>query len=364
MSLTLVVVLLLAFALVDYGIRTALAGSRRRAEVREREATPEPEVQLELAPSVPSLQQVRPPKARARILAVDDEPVVRDSLRRILALEDCAVDTVASGPEALTLVQRYDYDFVFTDLKMPDMDGVEVVRAVKRLRPDVDLVVITGYGTIETAVETLTTGASEYLQKPFSADELATFVNRLLAKRRAREQALGLPTVRIVSPAQAEAVPEHEFAVPGGAYLAPGHTWARIEPEGQARIGIDDFARKLAGKVDRVVLPARGLNVKAGEPLFSFRRGGEELTFKAPMSGEVIGVNQELAGDPGKVLRSPYLDGWVCRIQPSRFQEDLAKLLVGQPIVAWYGQELQRWHKVASREGEPPGWAALQQLLG
>jgi DNA-binding NtrC family response regulator len=78
------------------------------------------------------------------------------------------VDTVESGPEALTLLRARDYDFLFTDLKMPGMDGIEVVKAAKHLRPDMEVVVITGYGTIESAVETMQFGAIDYAQKPFT----------------------------------------------------------------------------------------------------------------------------------------------------------------------------------------------------
>src|SRR4030067_544410 len=97
--------------------------------------------------------------------------VLIDVLVRVLS-QRLSAGPCETGPEALGLVQRRDYDFVFTDLKMPDMDGVEVVKAVKHLRPDVDLVVITGYGTIESAVETTQYGAVDYVQKPFTADEI------------------------------------------------------------------------------------------------------------------------------------------------------------------------------------------------
>ena len=103
------------------------------------------------------------------------------------------------------------------------MDGVEVVEAVKHLRPDVDMVVITGYATIETAVETMKHGATEYVQKPFSADELSEFVNKLLIKRQARFAALRQPTVRVVSPSQAEDTPESDTACPAGP-SSPGAT--------------------------------------------------------------------------------------------------------------------------------------------
>ena len=306
------------------------------------------------------------PNAKARILAVDDEPVVLDSFRRILVLEGFDIDTVETGPEALTLVRSNDYDFVFTDLKMPNMDGVEVVKAVKHLRPDVDMVVITGYGTIETAVETLQHGACEYVQKPFSADELAEFVHKLLVKRTARLEALRQPLVRIVSPSQAEGAPSNEFCVPGGAFIAPGHTWTRIEPEGQVRIGIDDFAHKAIGLIGQVLLPAHGQEVTAGQVLFSLKRGLETLTFKAPVSGKVLEANQALATEPGRISQSPYKEGWVCRLQPTDIQPELTQLLIGKPVVAWYGEEITRLRKLKADTGKPAEqleWSALQQFM-
>ena len=230
-------------------------------------------------------------------------------------------------------MQRNDYDFVFTDLKMPIMDGVEVVKAVKHLRPDVDMVVITGYGTIETAVETMQSGACEYVQKPFSADELAAFVNKLLVKRQARLQALRQPTVRIVSPSQAEATPSNEFCIPGGSFIAPGHTWVRIEPDGHVRVGLDDFANKAMGAVGGVCCPAPGTQVRCGEPLFSCQRGAEP-SLPGPGERQGAGPQRRAAGRSALVTHSPYKDGWVCRIEPSDLTAQLAAMKIGQPAMA------------------------------
>jgi CheY-like chemotaxis protein len=185
-----VIFLLAAFVVLDFGVRIVWRRLRIRRELAEREAVLRDPVRVEFADEVRTLKRAALPKAKARILAVDDEPVVLDAFRRALVLEGYDVDTVESGAEALTLVRHGEYDFVFTDIRMPGMDGVEVVRAVKDLRPDVDVVVITGHGTIETAVATLRYGASEYIQKPFTADELAQFINRLQVKRQARQESL------------------------------------------------------------------------------------------------------------------------------------------------------------------------------
>ena len=364
MTVLLVIFMLLAFVGIDYLVRKFTQKAQAKREREAREAILNTSVRLEFADEAKSLKRVEVPNAKARILAVDDEAVVLDSFRRILVLEGYSIDTVQTGPEALSLVQRTDYDFVFTDLKMPDMDGVEVVKAVKHLRPDVDMVVITGYGTIETAVETMQHGASEYVQKPFSAEELGEFVNKLLVKRQARIEALRQPTVRIVSPSQAEETPANEFAIPGGAFIAPGHTWVRIEPAGQVKVGIDDFADKALGSIGAVELPQAGQAVRCGQPLFSLTRGAERVTFMAPVSGKVLHLNSAVVAEPSLVTQSPYREGWVCQIEPADLSAELGELRIGKPVVAWYGEELGRLQaRKATQEdpAKPLSWPALQE---
>ena len=364
MTALLVIFMLLAFVGIDHLVRKNHLRLQAKRERQQREAILTDAVRLEFDDEAKSLKRAEVPNPKARILAVDDEAVVLDSFRRILVLEGYSIDTVQSGPEALSLVQRQDYDFVFTDLKMPGMDGVEVVKAVKHLRPDVDLVVITGYGTIETAVETMQHGASEYVQKPFSADELSEFINKLLIKRQARIDALRQPTIRIVSPSQAENTPKHEYCVPGGAFIASGHTWVRIEPDGNVRTGLDDFANKALGGSFEVVMPMTGTVVHAGDLLFSLRRGAEELRFHAPVSGRVLEVNTGLAADASSVTHSPYKEGWVCRLEPADLTTEIATLRIGRPVVKWYGQELSRLQVERGLQPDPAKplpWAVLEQ---
>jgi len=361
MTVLLVIIMLLAFVGIDYLVRET---GKRMHDKRLRAAREEilkVSVRLDIADEVKTLKRVEVPGAKARILAVDDEGIVLDSFRRILVLEGYSVDTVENGPEALNLVQRNDYDFVFTDLKMPIMDGAEVVKAVKHLRPDVDVVVITGYATIETAVDTMKSGATEYVQKPFSAEELSDFVNKLLIKRQARIEAHKQPTVRIVSPTQAEAAPAGEFCVPGGSFLSPGHAWVRIEPDGQVRVGVDDFAHKVLGAVSHVILPDLGRDVAKGDVLFSFQRGKETIRFVAPLSGKVVEDNAHLKADATLVASSPYKDGWICRIQPGDLAADLAGLRIGKPVIAWYGEEIQRLRVLQGAAGSLElDWATLE----
>jgi CheY-like chemotaxis protein len=261
--MTVLIVLLMfgLFVAADVLVRAVHARIERRRTQREREAALGAPLRPEWTAEAKSLKRVEVPQPKAHILAVDDEPIVLDVFRKILVLDGFSVDTVESGAEALGLVQRRDYDFVFTDLKMPGMSGVDVVKGVKQLRPDVDVVVITGYATIESAVETMRDGAVEYVQKPFTVDELTQFARRLLAKRQMRLEAQRLPHVRVVQPGLAPA-PAEEFTIPGGAFISDGHVWARIEPSGHVRLGLDDFAHKALGAVERIHLPATSTVVR------------------------------------------------------------------------------------------------------
>lgn len=342
MTALLVVLLFVGFIVIDTLVRLLARRMAESRDRRERAAVLETSLRLEFTDEAKSLKRVVVPHPRATILAVDDEPIILDSFRKILVLAGFNVDTVESGPEALGLVQRHDYDFVFTDLKMPGMDGVEVVKAVRHLRPDVDVAVITGYATIESAVATMQHGAVDYVQKPFTEDELVDFARRLLIKRQARLEAQRRPTVSVVAPAMAETASAHEYCVPGGAFVSEQHAWARIEPGGQVRIGLDDFARKALGAIERVGLPAHGAHVRHGDPLFTVGRGDRVIRFASPVSGRVVATNEALAGDPGRASRSPYDRGWFCLVQPTDLASDLPALRIGRPVIAWYQDEIAR----------------------
>lgn len=362
MTALIVVLMFVAFVGLDLLIRHLGRRLQERKARLERQEVLQTSIRLDFSHEAASLKRVEVPQPKGRILAVDDEPVILDAFRRILVLEGFSVDTVERGAEALGLVQRHDYDFVFTDLKMPEMDGVEVVKAVKHLRPDVDVVVVTGYGTIETAVQTLQHGACEYVQKPFSAEELADFARRLVIKREARLEAQRQPTIRVVAPHLAERVPAHEYCVPGGAFLSPAHVWVRIEEGGQVRLGIDDFARKALGEIRSVQLPEPNHSFKQGETLFTLHRGDEAVHFPAPLSGRVVSDNADLKSDASILVRSPYEEGWVCLLQPADLAAELSALRIGRPVVQWYQEELTRLRMEARATAAGPiDWNGFEQ---
>jgi two-component system response regulator HydG len=125
---------------------------------------------------------------RARVLVVEDEPYVRQSLLEVLRARGYEAEPAASVADALACLARSPVDVVLTDLKMPGQDGRELVRRMQATAPDVPVVVLTGHGTIASAVECLKEGASDYLPKPADPDALEVALERALAGRALRRE--------------------------------------------------------------------------------------------------------------------------------------------------------------------------------
>lgn len=119
------------------------------------------------AGSGPAPRVTVPPGGRPRILVVDDEANIRDLLSKTLALAEYDVDLAPDGRTALDRLRVVPYDLLITDLKMPGVDGITVIREGRRLRPDIPVIIITGYSTEASAIEAINLGVSGYLTKPF-----------------------------------------------------------------------------------------------------------------------------------------------------------------------------------------------------
>ena len=115
-----------------------------------------------------------------KILFVDDEPKICQLIKELFKQEDYQTDTSLSGIEALQMMKKYNYQMLITDLKMPGIDGLELIRRAKREQPEISTIMVTGYATIETAVQALKHGVDDYITKPFNIFELKKAVKRTL----------------------------------------------------------------------------------------------------------------------------------------------------------------------------------------
>ncbi len=131
-------------------------------------------------------------KTKGRILIVDDETVVRDSLGKWFSSEGYQARPVASAREALESIQNTEYDVALLDIKMPGMDGMELQSRLKEADPELTVIIMTGYASVETAVQALKQGAYDYITKPIDPDELSHLVSNALEHRRARREVVRL----------------------------------------------------------------------------------------------------------------------------------------------------------------------------
>jgi formate/nitrite transporter len=146
--------------------------------------------------------------APKRILVVDDDETVRRACQRVLSDRGYEVETADSGTAGLERTRRGFFDCALVDLKMPDMDGMEIVRAARQTRAGMAVLIITGYGEVGSASEAVRLGVSDYVRKPFTPEEIATAVGEALA--RAPASAPGVAVDRIAEEIKAAAPrPEH-----------------------------------------------------------------------------------------------------------------------------------------------------------
>jgi len=133
------------------------------------------------------------------ILIVDDEPLVRRSLSELLTLSGYAVSSACNGKEALSMLKDYTADIIISDIKMPEMDGIQLLKQVKTLHPDTQFILMTGYGSIDNAVEAMKEGAYDYVTKPIIDTEIKIIIERLTNQKHLLEENVKLKNQLSVS---------------------------------------------------------------------------------------------------------------------------------------------------------------------
>jgi glycine cleavage system H lipoate-binding protein len=128
------------------------------------------------------------------------------------------------------------------------------------------------------------------------------------------------------------------FEVPANLRYHPGHTWALSESPSLVRVGMDDFASKLAGKLERITLPQRGQWIRQGQKMCTLQRDGHEVEMVSPIEGTVSNINQEVEKNPKLALRDPYGDGWLLTVQSPDAKTSFRNLL-GGALARWWTEE-------------------------
>ena len=247
-----------------------------------------------------------------RVLVIDDEKVVVDSIRRLLRQSDLEIDTALSATAALELLATSSYKLVITDLKMPGMDGLQLLKHIRGRGMNTAAIMITGYPSIQTALYAKRLGAFEYVTKPFTRQELHSVVIRAL-----RAEGVGaLP---------AGPAPPSESGVP--VYYLPAHSWTKIEPDGTVRIGMARIFALTVGEIARLNLPAKGDLVEQGRVCVVVQAtDGVDHSVHSPLSGTVLEINTEVLNNPPLASSDPEHGGWLLRLMPKDLDAELPNL--------------------------------------
>lgn len=249
---------------------------------------------------------------RGKILVLDDDPVVTLSCKRILGAEGYNIIGVDRGKEALKRIGSEEFDLLISDIRLPDVDGMTVVRESKIVQPKLDIVIITGYPNLEDAKESVRLGVFEYIEKPFTPDFMINVAKKIFDKRGWILRQSFIDEFRnYITPLRDEQNPV--------IFYKEG-TWARPIKEGVWEVGCDVRYWLLTTELLHIDIPERLSTLVAGE---SFGRvlssKGDTYELLAPITGVVKEINNRANEAMSALIRTNLSEGWLLwlvRIQP------------------------------------------------
>jgi glycine cleavage system H lipoate-binding protein len=155
----------------------------------------------------------------------------------------------------------------------------------------------------------------------------------------------------LAAPSPPQLLAEHGFDIPKSYCFHPGHTWALDEGRQNARVGIDSFAARLFGKLDRVEIVGLNRWVRQGQKLMTVTRGGMSVNLLSPMEGIVIAVNPKVLNNPSLAVDQPYTDGWIAVIKSPDLNTNLKNLVQGPLVAPWMQNTVSRISTLAMQAG-------------
>jgi CheY-like chemotaxis protein/glycine cleavage system H lipoate-binding protein len=255
---------------------------------------------------------------KLNLLVIDDEQVVLDSIRKLLKNENYNIYTVLTSQEALDLLKDRDIDIILTDLMLPEMDGLELLDAVKKIIPHLPMIVITGHATINTALQATHLGAFDYIAKPFTKSELLGVLKRANKMAETSKAAEKKGSVPLGKEQQKSKKPITSLGQ---------NSWMMMEEDGLVILGAQLAFLKEIGDIQHVYLPSVGDEIRQGSVYSQITTSDIKThTLNCPLSGTVTDVNKKIEETPKILLNDTYGEGWLIRIKPSRFEFEIKTL--------------------------------------
>ena len=247
-----------------------------------------------------------------RLLVVDDEAVICQACRRVFSRQGFQVDESTDAREGLARATEMDYAAVLLDVKMPEMDGIQFLEELRKRKPDIPVMIMTGYPSIPNAAAAVRLGASDYVTKPFTPEQITQSVRRMLARYADGQSQPEGASVTVEAP-----VPR------AGDFCFLDESWLQLEIDGSASVGTV-LKRSREKTAQAVRLPQVGEAVYQGLPLAGVTfTDGSLVVVPSPISGVVVAVNEVLAKEPSVLLSDPCGKGWIACICTTRLEEEI-----------------------------------------
>ena len=248
------------------------------------------------------------------LLVVDDEEVVCQACRRIFSRQGFQVEVNTDARQGLSWATEKDYGIILLDIKMPNMDGIQFLERLREKKPDVPVLIITGYPSIPNAAAAMRLGACDYVTKPFTSEEVTRAVQRVLATRQELTAEREAATAAGDGATAAELLAETLFW---------DESWFRVYLDGSTCAGAVLPGLRGSAAIG-VRLPRIGEVVYQGLPLAALTLPSTPmLIVSSPISGVVVAVNEELPHHPGRLLSDPCGEGWIACISATRYEEEV-----------------------------------------
>lgn len=267
--------------------------------------------------------------ASPKLLVVDDEQVVCESCARIFQEIGFQVEQSCDAEQGLGRALAGQYQAILLDIRLPGMDGLEFLHRLRAANRDVPVIIITGYSSVASASAAMRAGATDYIPKPFSPDEIVEAVTRLVQTAPAPRP----PT----APSLAA-----EWSPASDSILFGGEGWVQRGQDGTVRAGAL-FSRLQILQASRLRLPAVGEVVYRGLPLVGLELPDGSLETRAsPISGRVVEINPLLEGSRALLHEDPCGGGWIARLAPTNLADELKRCAPRTLVLAGHDELLGR----------------------
>jgi FixJ family two-component response regulator/glycine cleavage system H lipoate-binding protein len=256
-----------------------------------------------------------------KILVIDDEQVILDAVSRIVSSEEIEVDVETNSKNALKLLSQKDYSLILCDILMPEMDGFSVLEEIQNKKINIPVIMITGYSTVENAVNSLYKGAIDFIPKPFSFEELKSAINRGLEYYRLQK--------RVEEAKSQNNVGAITFVPCPPKYFRLGNlSWIKLESEGIATLGATSLFLETIKGLKNIELMNIDDIIIQGDSCANFVSSDELVHhFLSPVGGRIIERNETLSNEITLMEKDPYFAGWIYKIIPADLEHDM-KFLV------------------------------------